>query len=389
MNDSINSWRGRVSILAATFMAMVLIALGLAGLVSQAKAGPVTLTFDSGRLSVGPVVKDREILPATSQFPSDQLPVPQRTDIQLNGTQTGNDISFPVSSNSGMQFPYMNFANPIDPSVKVPFTFRLKDEGLNGTFDEATGEAHLAGNIDVVIVLGTGALFPLPDSLTDLAVPPLGLFARCRISDLPVDFSTETKAPFTAERYQGGLNGTGAMTTAWENVPQAVSENGTTESEANCEMVNQIIHSAGGLWLANGVEAPDPQPEPPAPTCETDRRLCPPPEFAEITDLTVTPKKKKVKAGKKVTLTARVTNSGNIAATGVVVKFKSTNKAVKVPASKTVTVPAGSTLPVKVVAKVKRKARRKAVIRASSNGWSATSVIKVKPLKKKVRKHRR
>lgn len=367
----------------------MVMALGLNGLLSQAKAGPVSLTFDSGQLSIGAVIKERQILPATSQFPSDQLPAPQRTDIQLIGTQNGNEISFPASSNSGVQFPYMNFTNPIDPSVKVPFTFRMKGDGLNGTFDASTGEAHLAGKIDLVIVLGTGATFPLPDSMSDLAVPPLGLFARCRIADLPVDFSTETKAPFTAERYQGGLNGSGSMTTAWANVPDAVSENGTAESDANCRLLEQIIHSAGGLWLANGIEKPVPQPPPPPPSCESDRRLCPPPQFAEITDLTVTPKKKKVKAGKKVKLTARVTNSGNIAATGVVVKFKSTNKAVKVPASKTVTVPAGSTLPVKVVAKVKRKAKGKAGIRASSNGWSATSVIKVKPVTKKARKHRR
>ena len=145
---------------------------------------------------------------------------------------------------------------------------------------------------------------------------------------------------------------------------------------------------ARSLWLANGIEKPVPQPPPPPPSCESDRRLCPPPQFAEITDLTVTPKKK-VKAGKKLTLTAKVTNSGNIAAPGVVVKFKSTKKSVMVPTSKTVTVPANSTLPVKVVAKVKRKARGKAGIRASSNGWSATSVIKVKPVKKKARKHRR
>ena len=203
-----------------------------------------------------------------------------------------------------------------------------------------------------------------------------------------MDFSTETKAPFTAERYQGGLGGGGAMTTAWQNVPQAISENGTVESNANCEQVNQIIHSSGGIWLANGIEKPVAQPDPPPPTCETDRRLCPPPQFSEITDLTVTPKKK-VKAGKKLTLTAKVTNSGNIAAPGVVVKFKSTKKSVMVPTSKTVTVPANSTLPVKVVAKVKRKARGKAGIRASSNGWSATSIIKVKPVKKKAGKHGR
>ena len=382
MNDSINSWRGRVSILAATCLAMTLVALGLAGLVSQAKAAPVTLTFDSGQLSVGPVVRDRQILPATSQFPSDQLPVPQRTDIQLVGTQTGNDISFPASANTGVQFPYMNFANPIDPAVKVPFTFRMKGDGLNGTFDAATGEAHLAGKIDVVIVLGTGATFPLPDSLTDLAVPPLGLFARCRISDLPVDFSTETKAPFTAERYQGGLNGTGAMTTAWENVPQAVSENGTTESNANCEMVNQIIHSAGGLWLANGIEQPAAQPDPPAPTCETDRRLCPPPQFSEITDGARTPKKTQRQAGKKVNLTARVTNSGNIDAAGVVVKISSNRKKVRVPVSKTVTVPANSTLAVKFSAKVKKKAKGVVAVRVSSNGWSANSTIRIKKSKK-------
>lgn len=380
-------WRGRVSILAATLLALMLIGAGLAGLMSQAKAAPVSLTFNSGQMSVGPVILNRQILPATSSFPSPDLPVPQRTDIQLLGDRTGNDISFPASSNTGVQFPYMNFLNPIDPSVKVPFTFRLKGDGLNGTIDDATGEMHLAGNIDIVVVLGTGATFPLPDSLTDLAVPPLGLFGRCRITDVPVDFSTETKAPFTAARYDGGLNGTGSMTTAWQNLPQAVSENGTPETEANCTQVNQIIHSAGGIWLANGIESPPPQPPPPAPTCETDRRLCPPPQFSEITDVTLTPKKKKVKAGKKVKFTAHVTNSGNLDAAGVVVKIKSSRKKVKVPSSKTVTVPANTTLAVKFSARVKKKARGSAAVKVSSNGWSASSTIRIKK-PKKPRRHR-
>ena len=386
-HSTVISWRGRASIFAATFAALVLVALGLSGLMSQANAAPVSVTFNSGQLSVGPVILQRQILPATSQFPSDQLPTPQRTDIQLNGTQTGNDISFPVSSNPGTQFPYMNFTNPIDPAQKIPFTIRLKGDGLNGTFDAATGEGHLAGNIDIFIVLGTGASFPLPDANPDIAVPPLGLFGRCRIADVPVDFSTETKSPFTASRYTGGLTGTGSMTTAWENLPVAAIENGTAEEAANCATLNSIIHSPGGLWLANGIEKPAPQPDPPAPTCETDPTVCPPPTFSEITDLTLTPKKKKVKAGKKVKFTAHVTNSGTKAAEGVVVKFKSSNKNVKVAKSKKITVPPNTTSPVSVKVRVKRKAKGSANVHVATSGWTADSTVRIKA-KKKPRKHR-
>lgn len=375
-----HNWRGRVSILAATFLATALVLMGLAGLLSQAKAAPVTLTLDQGQMSVGPVILNRQILPATSTFPSPDLPVAQRTDIELNGDLTDGQLSFPANTNTGLQFPYMNFLNPINPAQMVPFTFRLKGDGLNGTFDQATGEAHLAGNIDIIVVLGLGAN-PL-DPLVDLAVPPLGIFGRCRIADVPVDFSTEATAPFTAARFADGFGLNGSMTTSWTNLPAAAIENGTAQETADCAQLNQIIHSAGGIWLSNGIESPPPQPPPTPPTCQTDRRLCPPPQFAEITDVTMTPRKKTVKAGKKVTFTAKVTNSGNIAAEGLVIKIKSNRKKVKVPASKTVSVPAGTTLPVKFKATVKKKARGSAGVRVSTSGWSADSTIRIKKAKK-------
>lgn len=344
--------------------------------VAPASAAPVTMTFDHGRVSISALFQDVEILPATSEFPSEDLPLPQRTDIQLNGDLTGDQLTFSQTANPGTQFPYMHLMHPIEPGLMVPFTIRLNDPGLTGTYDAETGRADLAGTVDVIVVTGQGDTFPLPDSLDDLAVPSLGLFARCRIDDVPVSFSTANQAPFTGAAYADGLDGNGALTTSWSDLPDAVSENGGA-----CDDLNPIIHGDGGMWLASGIVEPTPQPEP-EPTCETDPRLCPPPTFTEIDGVRAKPKKRRVKAGKQLRIKVRVHNSGNVAAPGTVVRLKSSNRRVKVRKRIRLDVPAASWATATVKVKVKRRARGRARITASSHGWSNGMTVKVKPKKK-------
>lgn len=359
-------------------LALVVTFAGFATAASSSQASPVTITFDNGRMSLG-FLSDRTVLPADSQFPSPDLPTPQRTDIQLTGDLTGDQITIPATTNTGLQFPYMHMMHPLEPDLKIPMTFRLNDPGLTGTWDEATGAMTLSGNLDIIVVTGTGTGFPVPDSLDDAGVPPLGLFARCRFDDVPVSFSTATTSPFTGQPFANGFGKDGAMTTSWDSLAPSVSENG-----GDCGDLNQITTSSGGIWLSNGVVEPIAQPGPPDPTCETDLSLCPPPKYIEIDAVRLRPGHRTVKRGRKVMLTVRVHNSGNKAARKLKVKIKSSSKAFKVPKFVRLTVPAGKSARKKFAVKVKRNAKRTRIT-AVNNGWAGRSYLKVKPK----RKHRR
>jgi len=367
--------RFRFTQVSLFLVALTLISLGIAGLATQAKAGPVTLKVDHAQVLLG-VFENEPIIPATSQFPSDSLPLPQRTDIELRGTETDGQLAFPASTNGGTQVPYMNLPHPEIEGLKIPFTFRIREPGLSGTYDAATGAATIAGNMDIVIITGTGTSFPLPDGLSDGAtIPPLGLFARCRIPNVPVSFSTDTKFPFTGEAFSGGFGSNGALVTAWNALPQVVSENG-----GDCELIPVATNGSGGLWLSNTIVEPKPQ-VPPVPTCETNPRFCPDP-VVRITALKLTPKKRVVKPGKKVKLKVKVKNTGDGDSTGLKVKIKSSNKKVKVKKAVTLNVDAGSTATATVTAVVKKSAKGKAKITATTGKLKATADLKIKKPKK-------
>lgn len=352
-------------------LALVATLVGVTGIAAQAQAAPVSLTFDNGQANFG-FFRERVILPATDTFPSPDLPAPQRTDIQLNGDLTDGKITIPQASNTGVQFPYMNLQHPLE-DLKIPFTFRLNSAGLTGTWDEATGKMTLEGPVDVIVVTGTGTGFPLPDSLDDVAVPPLGLFARCRFNDVPMSFSTDTKSPTTGQPFSGGFGVNGAMTASWTGLADSVSENG-----GDCKDLNQLTTAQGGLWLSNGVVDPKPQPGPPKPTCKTDLSLCPAPKYTVIDDVKLRPGKRAVRRGQKLVMTVKVHNSGNKAAKGVKVKLRSTNRAFKLPRVVKITVPAGKSARKRFVVKIKRNARGKGRITARTNGWAGHSVLRVK-----------
>lgn len=354
----------------------------LVGLASTAQAAPVSLKFDNGRLTIGEIFNNRVVLPASSTFPSDDLPLPQRTDIELFGNLDGDQITIPQALNSGLQFPYMNILHPFIQDLRIPITVRLNEDGLTGTWDEATGNMSLQGTVDFVVVTGTGTLFPLPDSLDDLGVPPLGLLARCRMNDVPVDFSTANSTPTTAQPFTEGFGKNGALTTSWTKLPAAESENG-----GECDELNALLNVSGGLWLSNAVVDPVPQPGPPPPSCATDQFLCPPPTFTEIDDVRLVPARKKVKQGGKVTIKVRVHNSGNEVARNVPVRIRAPKKRLNVPKRIRMNVPAEGWGVKKIKVKVKRRARAGRVgISATSNGWTGNTNLKIKSKKRTKRR---
>lgn len=357
---------------------LVLLALAItigAGSISKANAAPVNLTFDNGRLTIGSLFDNRIVLPADDRFPSEDLPTPQRTDLQLIGDLAGDKLTIPAAANSGLQFPYMHLMHPLEPGLKIPVTMRLNNPGLTGTWNEATGAMTLAGKIDLIVITGTGTNFPIPDSFDDLGAPPLGLFARCRVNDLPVNFTTERTFPTVAQPFTGGFGKKGALTTRWDALPAATPENG-----GDCAQLNILINVAGGLWLANGIVDPIP-PKGPDKNCETDVSLCPPGKYTEIDSVRLKPGRKAVRAGRKMMLTVRVHNSGNTAARRLRVKIKSNNRRVRVPKTVTLTVPAWRSASKKFAIRIRGKANGRVVVTAKSNGWAGRSHIRIKPRK--------
>ncbi|MGB0120800.1 MAG: hypothetical protein WBP55_07610 [Solirubrobacterales bacterium] len=365
------------------FVAIALTTVGIAGLATQAKAGPVTLKFDSGQITAGLFAKQK-LLPATDKFPSDSLPTPQRTDIELNGTETNGVLDFPALTNTGLQFPYMFLPHPLESGVKIPLTMRVSPPGLTGTYDDVTGKMTLAGKLDMYIITGTGKNFPLPDGISDVGVPPLNLFARCHFVGIPVNFSSETKAPFTASNFTGGFGINGSMTSPWSAIPKPIAENG-----GDCPLVSATTAGPGGIWFANGILAPEPQPPIP-PTCKDDPAVCPEPLKA-IVGVKVFPKKKKVRATRKVKrvpVKVKVRNLGLGNAIGQTVKLKSSNRKVKIQKRVVMDIAAQSTATKVVFARIRHRAKGKAKITAATEGFVATSKLFVKPKKKKNRKHK-
>lgn len=363
-------------------LALLLALTWLAGPVSPAQAAPVNLTLDNGRLTIG-IFDDRVILPASDTFPSDDLPTPQRTDIQLNGDLADDGkLSVPASLNTGLQFPYMHLMHPFEPGLRIPVTMRLNPPGLTGTWNEATGAMRLQGKLDMVVVTGTGTGFPLPDTLDDLGVPPLGLFARCRINDVPVDFTTDKRYPRIAQPFTGGFGKKGAIATNWPKLPQAKSENG-----GECDDLNRLLNSAGGLWFSNGIVKPKPVPPGLNPVCETDPELCERSRYVDIDGLRLKANKRKVRPGQKVTMIVRVHNGGTRDARNLKVRVWSSNPRVKTPKKVSLFVPAGSWSSKKFTVRVKRKAKKGgARISVAKNGYSRSKFLKIRP--KSRRSHR-
>lgn len=94
--------------------------------------------------------------------------------------------------------------------------------------------------------------------------------------------------------------------------------------------------------------------------------------------LVLQPKKKTVKAGKKVKLTVKVTNSGNTTGTATVKLKSSSKKKASVPKTVKVTVAAGKTVSKKFTVKTKKKKKGKVTIKATLGSKSAKSVLKLK-----------
>jgi hypothetical protein len=357
----------------ALLLAALATLLGVLAMTGTSKAAETkTITVDNGRLTMGFVFLNNKILPADVPGPLD----PNISNSSGSGTIDVNiDGSTATVTEEDFNMPIVWIPDPTAGGAPIPMKFGPQGD-LTGTWNGATGALELTGTLRVDVIWGFDD----------------GGAKICRFIAPNLTWTTGPNAISPGVPFSNGLNGNGAISTFWESLPTGESING-----GNCAKPNAVVRDPGAVWLSSGISE-----VPPAPTCQAEGKdgLWPdcteiewpdPEPEPEVKISKVTVGKATVTAGKKVKLKVKVTNSGDLAASGLVVKLKSNKQAVKVPGRVKLNVPAGKTATATITVTARKNAKGKASITASTSGKTAKGVVTVKKAKKarKARKKRK
>ncbi len=349
-------------------LAALVAAFGMLALAGTSKAAPVThtITVDNGKLTLGAVFPDNTIIPADVPGP---LPFPPYANAGPSGTiDVDVDGTTATVAAGDFKMPTVWVPKPGEPDTHVPVLMSVPN-GLTGT-TSAEGDLDLTGDLRISVITGTNA--PVPPS-------PLPTPQVCQIDAPNVTWSTGLNAVTPGVPFAAGLEGDGAISAAWADLP-----NGTEVDGGDCSTVNAVIHDTGAIWLSSGIDTPPDPPvcEPPSeglwPDCVT-----PPTPKVKITAVKIQPAKKTIKAGKKLNLKIKVTNKGDKAGKVTVKLNVNKKKGVKLAKKVVVNVGAGKTATKSVPFKTTRKAKGKYKVTAKGAGKTGKSTITVKPAKKK------
>ncbi|HSI81762.1 MAG TPA: NEW3 domain-containing protein [Solirubrobacterales bacterium] len=182
----------------------------------------------------------------------------------------------------GVFFPPVVLTEPFDITIETE-----AEEVTTGTFDPDTGELTL----NMVVTSTTSALG-----------------AVCAFEGFEWNLSTSNTEPFQGIPFVNGLSGEGAIVAGWEDIPPVTTISGPPQS---CTAIRNAGMGPGGVIY--------------------ERAFGPPP--AANLAISVKPKRKAVKQGKKRVFRATVRNTGNAPATGVRVCINAPKK-LKVPGGK-------------------------------------------------------
>lgn len=150
-------------------------------------------------------------------------------------------------------------------------------------------------------------------------------------------------------------------------------------------LFTQVPSKLHEFLCTEGIPRPDGSPR-------CDQQICPEGQtgiapndcklLGSISKVTMTPKKRAVKVGKKIELKVRLTNPGAFEKS-VKANVRSSNKRVKGPKAFTVVVKPGASLTKTITFKVQKNAKGKAVITVNVEGKTARSTVSVKrPVKR-------
>ena len=296
----------------------------------------------------------------SGELVGDAVTIPGSLDTGL-GAVPGANPSTSWGMPSGFRFPIMVVPNPLDGS---PVPVSIASTGaLTGTFISGTGALSLAGPIEARV-------------LTGLATNPLGSYCALPLAGLTL--STTSNDDFPGVPFVVGFDQGGALTGTYNIVDNATSVGG-----ADCGTVNSVSKGLGSVWVSNGIATPPECPEfttgiPPAcepipcpagftgnePDCVQLR--------ATIGSLSVTGPAR-VKAGKTVSYTAKIKNTGNATATGVRLIASGRGISFNAPVG---SINAGVTRTVNVRVRPRTVGTIKATFRATSGNAGSKTVTK-------------
>jgi hypothetical protein len=361
MGEALKARAGMVALTAAATLAFLALAV-VPGAKAATVGDPVAVDFNHVGVSISAA-----ILGDVNQMilkPSDGA-----GELELRGSYTNTSGDFTVPKNGGLTFPDidLNFDGVI-----VQGSLELA-ENSTGNYNESTGAMTL--NPKIALTLGVsdaGAISGgvLPDG-------PL----KCKLTPINAYLSTGYQWPAPGDAFTPGTFTEGAVAGAWTVAPGFETIEGNS-----CFLLAGIINPVGGLWLGNyAVESAD---LPSTTATKPGVGTCPAGLLGNGTNCTaVQPRailgsvsfakpKATAKRGKTVSLIVKVRNTGNAAGTASVA-LSSSSKAVTVPKSVKVTVPAGKTGQATVRLKAGKKAG-KATITAKLAGKSAKATVTVK-----------
>jgi hypothetical protein len=359
---------------------------------SQAKAAPFSMDLTNGQLNLGFAFKGAVILPSPDRIPATN-PTANLPDLwaaradtptgaclgtstcpvnpnkaTVSGDLTGNAVTVTGSPDNGaansfglpngFRFPVMVVPNPLD-GTPVPVTI-ASTGNLTGTFDSSTGALTLNGPIEARVLTGINS-------------NPLGSYCALPLEGLSL--STSSNADFPGVPFESGLSGSGALTGLYNITQDAVSVGG-----ADCAIVNQVSRGAGSVWVSNNIAEPPVCPEgesgiPPnciPDNCPTGQIGTPPncvPAKAKISRVAVSGPSK-IKVRRSSAFKVKITNSGNISATGV--RLRVSGRGITVN-SNVGTVGAGATRTVTVRVRPQRTGKATATFKVTSSNAGTRS----------------
>jgi len=363
-----------------TFAALAAL-FGVFALAGTSKAAPVDhdITFDHGRLTLGAVFPDNTIIPAPVAQP-DCISLPGGSNPATCGPSPlsplvpnypdGNahvkvtvDGSTATVSAANFKTPMTYVDKPGDPNTKVPIKTTAPN-GLTGTWDAGTGALSLTG--DLRIGVATGATGNTPADIS-----------WCQIDAPSVTWSTGLNAvtpgiPFDSPQ---GLDGNGAISASWADLPNGVSING-----GDCSTVNAVVHDTGAIWFGAGEATPPPPPvcEPPLEGLWPDCVAPPVTREARITAVRVMPRHRTIRAGRNLQMRVRVVNRGNLG-TRVRVRLRlNRHRGVRLVRSFSIWVRPDAANTRRVTLHTNRRARGRYRVIARGAGKSSRAVVRVR-----------
>ena len=327
----------RPSVIVGLLLAATGLLLIVAAPSARAEGKPFAITFDQHRVQLGVV-----------------------PDLPIGATSAGGSISGTVDENGKVTIPAKDFVFPVygisDPVSLSAYMSTSKP--VTGTWDEETGRLELNAETGIFMRVNVTQLldalegfgFSLGD-LSDLGglISLIGNNLSCGFSPMKVTFSTENEG---GARFTKGPLGPGAISGEWSQLGPFAGQSGVGLSGIACPLLKSQLPGLleglggtgdlpidlGGLDLASLLDNLDaldlgassltltrtldesvPEVDPP----DEQPRANPP-----RLKLIVTPKKRRVRAGKRVVFTVKARNTGDGPANGVKVCLKSPGRKV-------------------------------------------------------------